>query len=87
MPPLEMKSWISGQGDILVLDNVCPSPPEMKKLDSGQGDILVLGDVPGQNESSVELAGFTIFSRFYFYTGWIFLRFYQNVVISDCFCS
>ena len=38
------KSWISGQGDILV------------------------GDVPSQSESSVELAGSTLFSRSYVYS-------------------
>ena len=34
-PPQERKSWISGQGDILVMADVLP-PPEMKSWKSGK---------------------------------------------------
>ena len=45
-PPPGMKSWISDQHDILVLDDVPPPPRNGKDEISGQSDILVLDDVP-----------------------------------------
>ena len=50
-PPQERKSWISGQWDILVLDDV-PPPQEWKSWISGQCDILVLDDEPPQQWKS-----------------------------------
>ena len=49
-PPPGMKSWIPGQGDILLLADVPPPPSQgMKSWIPGQGDILLLADVPPPN--------------------------------------
>ena len=54
-PPPGMKSWIPGQGDILLLADVPPPPTGMKSWIPGQGDILLLADVPPPPEIEIGL--------------------------------